>query len=365
MFYKPKILIVDDDKELLETLKLDISKRFKKFDVVACASAEEAFNKIKQYDMNGDPIAFVLSDERMPGKSGYEFLKELKVTHPKARKGILTAYGEKDHAIKSFQEASIDFYLDKPCPTETIEKNIKSSLEKYIDSLGLELKIGDIYVREVETRYELEQAFRLRYDVYVEEMKYISKNRLDAESLQTKMEKDEFDNQSLTTHLVAMKDGIAIGYVRLIDGICPMENDTFNLNEYRNNNILPREVSRLIVEKKFRRSEVTLALLRLVYNYSKDREYLFCTSTKTHEKMYRKIGFKKMQETPLKNYKLTGMWYPFVLDINDTVQNCFNLKDVNGWLVKMITLPISNKKIRNTISYYRNIIYKLGYLLNK
>ncbi len=363
MFYTPKILIVDDDKELLETLKLDISKRFKKFDVVACASAEDAFNKIKQYDMNGDPIAFVLSDERMPGISGYEFLKVLKETHPKARKGILTAYGEKEHAIKSFQEAGIDFYLDKPSSPKLIEKNIKDSIDKYIDSLGLELRIGDIYIREVETRYELEQAFRLRYDVYVEEMGVYKLDKLTEEQRQTKQVWDEFDFRSDVIQIVAMEKGECIGRVRLIDGDCPLYRD-FNLEDDVKKGNYIREASKLMIKKKYRGTQVLPAILRLVYNYSVQKGFIYLSCLPPLTRLYRKLGFEKFGE-PFWHTELEKNYVAMRLDINYIVSNYKDIPHVNKHLVKMIILPISRTPLKKINEYIRSQIYKLEYLLTK
>ena len=72
-----------------------------------------------------------------------------------------------------------------------------------------------IVFKEVETKYELEQVFRLAYEVYVDELKRVNFNRLTEDKRQKKQMSDEWNFRADTRHVIALKDAKAIGAVRV------------------------------------------------------------------------------------------------------------------------------------------------------
>jgi len=72
---KRKVLLVDDEKFLLEIYSIKFLKRG--FDVFACQSADEGTRAIQ----NGYEPDAILFDITMPGKSGYEFIEDLRALH--------------------------------------------------------------------------------------------------------------------------------------------------------------------------------------------------------------------------------------------------------------------------------------------
>ncbi len=67
-----------------------------------------------------------------------------------------------------------------------------------------------IVFKEVETKYELEQVFRLAYEVYVDELKRVNFNRLTEDERQKKQMSDEWDFRADTRHIIALKDAKAM-----------------------------------------------------------------------------------------------------------------------------------------------------------
>ena len=82
-----RILIVDDDSDLLSGLIRQLGDRF---DIVTAESGEEALRKFQ----TDEPFAVVLSDVRMPGMGGIEFLERLKELAPETMRLVLTGHIE-------------------------------------------------------------------------------------------------------------------------------------------------------------------------------------------------------------------------------------------------------------------------------
>jgi putative two-component system response regulator len=87
---KPKVLIIDDDKFLLNMYSIKFSKN--DFEVSSATSGEEAINKIKE----GYVPDIILLDIIMPGMDGFEILEKIKKDNlaPKASVIMLTNQGQ-------------------------------------------------------------------------------------------------------------------------------------------------------------------------------------------------------------------------------------------------------------------------------
>ncbi len=112
---KPAILVVDDDAEVLRAIARDLRRQYgEAYRVLRAASGEEALDAVRDLDAKGDPIALFLSDQRMPGMSGVEFLEEATALFPDAKRVLLTAYADTEAAIRAINRARTDYYLMKP-----------------------------------------------------------------------------------------------------------------------------------------------------------------------------------------------------------------------------------------------------------
>ncbi|HSM14399.1 MAG TPA: response regulator, partial [Thermoanaerobaculia bacterium] len=112
---KPVILSVDDDPEVLAAVERDLRQRYRAdYRIVRAGSPEEALDVARQLKQRGAPIALFLVDQRMPGMTGTELLREVRKLHPDARRVLLTAYADTDAAIQSINEVALDHYLMKP-----------------------------------------------------------------------------------------------------------------------------------------------------------------------------------------------------------------------------------------------------------
>jgi len=102
-----KILLVDDDPEVLETLGLLLSQY--KFQVKCASSGKEAIDLFKETSFD-----LVITDMKMPGMDGIEVLKSVKAFDETIEVIILTGYATIDDAVLSLKDYGAFDYLTKP-----------------------------------------------------------------------------------------------------------------------------------------------------------------------------------------------------------------------------------------------------------
>ncbi|HTS02686.1 MAG TPA: FAD-dependent oxidoreductase [Thermoanaerobaculia bacterium] len=112
---KPVILAVDDDPEVLGAVERDLKQHYRSdYRVLKSGSGAEALEAARQLKERGTPVALFLVDERMPGMSGTELLREAIKLHPESRRVLLTAYADTQAAISGINDVGLDHYLLKP-----------------------------------------------------------------------------------------------------------------------------------------------------------------------------------------------------------------------------------------------------------
>ncbi|OAV44215.1 FAD-dependent oxidoreductase [Lewinella sp. 4G2] len=112
---KPIIISVDDDPQVLRSLKRDLRSHYKAdYRIISTTSASEALEAIEELKKKNETVALYLSDQRMPEMLGVDFLEKAKVFFPKAKRALLTAYSDTQAAIKAINDVQLDYYLLKP-----------------------------------------------------------------------------------------------------------------------------------------------------------------------------------------------------------------------------------------------------------
>ncbi|HEX3932830.1 MAG TPA: FAD-dependent oxidoreductase [Nocardioides sp.] len=112
---RPTILTVDDDPQVSAALTRDLKQRYgSEYRVLAATSAAQALDLLGTLALRTDPVALVVSDQRMPEKTGIELLGESRELAPEAKRLLLTAYADTDVAIAAINDIGLDYYLLKP-----------------------------------------------------------------------------------------------------------------------------------------------------------------------------------------------------------------------------------------------------------
>jgi two-component system chemotaxis response regulator CheY len=120
-----KILIVDDSKTILQTLRFSLEKLYYN-DIEEAINGEEAIKILKK-----EKIDMVITDWNMPKVSGLDLLQLIKSEDEWKNIPVLmlTTEAEKEQIIKALKSGASN-YIIKPFKIEQLEKKIKDVLEK-------------------------------------------------------------------------------------------------------------------------------------------------------------------------------------------------------------------------------------------
>jgi thioredoxin reductase (NADPH) len=112
---KPVLLAIDDDTSVLEAVVQDLRRHYgQDYRIVRAASGGAALDICNQLKERKDTVALFLSDQRMPGMTGVDFLQKALAIYPNAKRVLLTAYADTEAAIRAINSAKIHYYLNKP-----------------------------------------------------------------------------------------------------------------------------------------------------------------------------------------------------------------------------------------------------------
>jgi len=117
----PLLLIVDDEPRILSALRRSL--RREPYQVVAVESFREAFGVLESHS-----VALLLSDHKMPGKTGLQFLAEVAERHPRVVRILITGW------MESIPQEEIDpvglwAVIDKPWDDAELKATLRAALE--------------------------------------------------------------------------------------------------------------------------------------------------------------------------------------------------------------------------------------------
>ncbi|EFL52810.1 response regulator receiver protein [Solidesulfovibrio fructosivorans JJ]] len=121
---KPCILFVDDDQEILASYARAFRKQYT---VETAAGPEIGLTLLEE----GLDVAVVVSDLRMPGMDGVEFLGRVRELCPDAVRVILTGFADISVAMAAVNKSKVFSFLTKPCPEEELEEALGAALRQH------------------------------------------------------------------------------------------------------------------------------------------------------------------------------------------------------------------------------------------
>jgi len=119
-----KIWILDDDKSIRWVLQKALEKN--NYNVIAFGNSNEAINQF-----NHDLPDLIISDIKMPGESGLQFLEKVKGKFPNIPVIIMTAFSDLDSAVDSYAQGAYE-YLPKPFDIDNAISVINSAFKNKI-----------------------------------------------------------------------------------------------------------------------------------------------------------------------------------------------------------------------------------------
>jgi DNA-binding NtrC family response regulator len=117
-----KILVVDDELDILELLEMIIAERTS-HQVVTTNNPLEVSALLKE-----QAIDLLITDLRMPAMGGIELIREVKKSYPDMPVIVITAYGSSQSAEESIAEGAYD-YITKPFRKDQIIITINRAMD--------------------------------------------------------------------------------------------------------------------------------------------------------------------------------------------------------------------------------------------
>jgi response regulator RpfG family c-di-GMP phosphodiesterase len=119
-----KILLVDDDSNILDAYRRSLSREFM---LETALGADPALKLLA----DSGPYAVVVVDMRMPGMDGLQLLTRIKTISPDTVRIMLTGNADMETAINAINEGSIFRFLNKPCSKDLMAKTLTAALVQY------------------------------------------------------------------------------------------------------------------------------------------------------------------------------------------------------------------------------------------
>lgn len=119
-----KILLVDDDENILHGYKRQLRKLFT---IETAGSGVEGLKRV----LEKGPFAVIVSDFRMPEMDGIQFFTEAKVHAPDSVRIMLSGNADLRMCIEAVNEGNIFRFLTKPCPPEVLTKTLEAGVEHH------------------------------------------------------------------------------------------------------------------------------------------------------------------------------------------------------------------------------------------
>jgi DNA-binding NtrC family response regulator len=118
-----RILIVDDEEVLRDVLEVVL--RREGFDIIAAASGEEALNVLD----GEEDVDLVILDVMLPGISGIDTLRAIRISNPTLPVIVITAFSSIDGAIEAMKHGAFH-YIPKPFKNEEVVLTVNKALEQ-------------------------------------------------------------------------------------------------------------------------------------------------------------------------------------------------------------------------------------------
>jgi response regulator RpfG family c-di-GMP phosphodiesterase/predicted Ser/Thr protein kinase len=141
--HKPRLLVVDDEERILNSLKALFRDDFHVF---ATSNCGHALRFVEKFHMHA-----IISDQRMPEMLGVELLRRAKITSPTSMRLLLTGYSDLNAIVGSINEGEIFRFINKPWNNRDLKQIVHEAVE-------IGLTVGERRVMRVDTAARQEMA---------------------------------------------------------------------------------------------------------------------------------------------------------------------------------------------------------------
>jgi signal transduction histidine kinase len=138
------LLVVDDEPEVVQSLRDLLRLDYR---VLGATGALEGLRLVRDQDVH-----IVMTDQRMPGTTGVEFLSRVRAERPEAVRLLFTGYADVKAVIGAINEGSVYRYIAKPWDPDELQAVIRQAGEQYDLQAERKRLLADLQVRNRELR---------------------------------------------------------------------------------------------------------------------------------------------------------------------------------------------------------------------
>ena len=136
---KPVIICVDDDKDTLNNIQLELLEALgEEYFIEVAESGEEALELFEELTNNDYEIPLVISDYIMPGMSGSDLLQYIHIVAPKTFKILLTGISDTRALVDALNHANLYRYILKPWDSGELILTVYDAVKSYFKDQLLE-----------------------------------------------------------------------------------------------------------------------------------------------------------------------------------------------------------------------------------
>ncbi|MEZ6017290.1 MAG: response regulator [Planctomycetota bacterium] len=121
---RPRVLLVDDEQQVTQGLGMVLRRQF---DVVSASSGADGLARIE----DSGPFHVIVSDMRMPGMDGAQFLARARARVPHVTRVMLSGQADLEATIAAINEGGVFRFLAKPCAPSIVRKVLQEAIEHY------------------------------------------------------------------------------------------------------------------------------------------------------------------------------------------------------------------------------------------
>lgn len=117
------VLLVDDEPDVLDSLRELLEGSLQGVRVLCAASADEGLAMLGQ-----QPVDLVVTDYKLPGMNGLDLLEEARKRAPEAQRILITAFPDIKVAVRAINEARVEHFLTKPFQAHQLVDAVRAAL---------------------------------------------------------------------------------------------------------------------------------------------------------------------------------------------------------------------------------------------
>lgn len=128
------LLLIDDEENILRALKRTLRKD--NYNILTCTNAQQAFELLALNNVH-----VIISDQRMPGMTGTEFLKKVKDIYPNTIRMVLSGFTDLNSVTDAINQGAIYKYLTKPWDDQALSDSIRQAFKQYELQLNTTIRL--------------------------------------------------------------------------------------------------------------------------------------------------------------------------------------------------------------------------------